>query len=149
MAFIPTDARWYLADIILELRIVGDSRNLVQVNTHLVEAGSPEEAYDKAQTLGRSGEEIYENTDGKAVKILFRGLRGLSVIHEPLEDSAEIMYSADIGVSEEQLEKWSTPRKRLGVFRPIESQSGPNTMPAVFGPLLDCVEDDGDKESLN
>ena len=87
--------------------------------------------------------------DDKAVKILFLGSRGLSVIHEPLEDDAEIMYSADIGASEEQLDKWSIPRERLGVFRPIESQSGPNTMPAVFGPLLDCVEDDGDKESLN
>ena len=133
----------------MEHRIDGDSRNLVYVNTHLVEAGSPEEAYEKAQTLGRSAEEDYANTEGKAAKLLFRGLRGLSVIHELLEDGAEIMYSADIGVSEEQLEKWSTPRERLGVFRPIEPRGGPNSLPAVFGPLLDSVEDDGDKESLN
>jgi hypothetical protein len=42
MGFIPKGARWYLADIVLEHIIAGDPRNVVHINTHLVEAGSPE-----------------------------------------------------------------------------------------------------------
>ena len=56
MGFIPEDARWYLADIVLEHIIEGDSRNVVHINTHLVEAESPVEAYEKAVGLGRRSE---------------------------------------------------------------------------------------------
>ncbi len=147
MAFIPPGVQWYLADIVLEHRIDGDSRNLVYINTHLVEAGSPQEAYDKAQSLGRSADEQYENTDGHTVTVLFRGLRALSVIHEPLEDGAEIMYNEEIGVSEEKLVEYCPPRERLGVFLSIEPKTGvPNSMPAMFGSLLANLEiDDADK----
>lgn len=86
MGFIPKDAHWYLADVVMEHRIEGDAQNVVHVNTHLVEAGSPDEAYVKALALGRGGEHDYENTDGRQVRVLFRGLRELNVIHEPLED---------------------------------------------------------------
>jgi hypothetical protein len=47
MGFIPKDARWYWADLILEFTIEGDDRNVVHINTHLIEADSPEQAYQK------------------------------------------------------------------------------------------------------
>jgi hypothetical protein len=138
VGFIPEGARWYLADVVLEHRIDGDAQNVVHVNTHLVEAGSPDEAYEKALALGRGGEEEYENTDGRRVRVVFRGLRELNVIHEPLEDGAEIMYTEAAGVPEERLWEWAKPRERLGVFAPIEDKSGlPNYMPGVFKPLLE------------
>jgi hypothetical protein len=40
MGYIPTDAKWYLADIVMEITIQGDSRNVVHVNTTLVRADS-------------------------------------------------------------------------------------------------------------
>ena len=46
MGFIPEGARWYLADVVLEHRLDGEAENLVYVNTHLIEAGSPDEAFD-------------------------------------------------------------------------------------------------------
>ncbi len=52
MGFIPADARWYLADVVLEHRVEGGTENLVYVNTHLIEASSPDAAYDKAVALG-------------------------------------------------------------------------------------------------
>lgn len=150
MAFIPPGIQWYLADIVLEHRIDGDSRNLVYFNTHLVEASSPDEAYDKAQNLGRSADEQHENTDGRTITVLFRGLRALSVIHEPLEDGAEIMYNEEIGMSEEKLVECCPPRERLGVFLPIETKTGgPNSMPAMFGPPTANLEIDDAKESSN
>ncbi len=58
MAFIPQDARWYLADIVLEHRIVGDRRNVVHVNKHLIEADSPQQARRKANALGKRGQRL-------------------------------------------------------------------------------------------
>lgn len=132
MGFIPIDARWYLADVVLEHRIEGESQNVVHVNTHLVEAGSPEKAYEKALALGRRSEHKYENTDGRQVRVVFRGLRELNVIHEELEDGAELMYTEDVGVSEEKLREWDRPKERLAVFAPIEEKHGPNYLPEVF-----------------
>jgi hypothetical protein len=138
MGFIPEGARWYLADVILEHIIEGDPRNVVHVNTHLVEAGSPEQAHEKALALGRDSEHDYANTDGKRVRVMFRGLRELNVIHDALEDGAELAYSATAGVPEEQLRGWITPKERLGVFAPIEAKSGyPNSMPESVMRLLE------------
>jgi hypothetical protein len=139
MGFIPKDARWYLADVVLEHRIDGDAQNVVHVNTHLVEAGSPDEAHEKAMALGRAGEREYENTDGCRVCVVFRGLRELNVVHEPLEDGAELMYTEDVGVPEERLREWIRPREQLAVFAPIESrQDGPNYFPESVMQMLEA-----------
>jgi hypothetical protein len=141
MGFIPTDARWYLADIILEHIVEGDSRNLVHINMHLIEAESPEQAHEKALALGSDSEDEYTNTDGRRVRVAFRGLRGLNVIHDALEDGAELAYSEMVGVSEEQLRGWITPMEQLDVFAPIESKSsGPNYMP---GSVMQMLEAEG------
>ena len=39
----------------------GDPRNIVHVNMHLIEAGSPEQAYEKALALGRGSEPAKES----------------------------------------------------------------------------------------
>ena len=78
MAYIPKDARWYLADIVLEHTIEGDARNLVHVNIHLIAADSPDQAYEKAMMLGRESEQTYTNTVGREVRVTFRGLRDLT-----------------------------------------------------------------------
>ncbi|QDU96246.1 DUF4288 domain-containing protein [Lignipirellula cremea] len=138
MGFIPKDSRWYLADVVLEHRIDGDLQNVVHVNTHLVEAGSPDEAYSKALALGHSGENEYENTDGQHVRTLFRGLRELSVIHEPLGDGAELMYTEQVGIPEERLRSWGRPRESLAVFAPItDKRDAPNYLPHMFKTLVD------------
>jgi hypothetical protein len=138
VGFIPKDARWYLADVILEHQIEGETQNVVHVNTHLVSAGSPDEAYDKALALGREAESDYENTNGRRVRVVFRGLRELNVIHEPLEDGAELIYTEDVSVPEGTLRHWVRPRERLAVFAPISDKSdGPNYLPDVFKPLIE------------
>lgn len=141
MGFIPPNARWYLADVVLEHRVDGDARNIVHVNTHLVEAGSPDEAYDKAMNLGRNSEHEYENTDGRRVRLVFRGLRELNVIHDPLEDGAELMYTEQVGVSEERLRECIRAREQLAVFAPIRGRhDGPNYLPEAFKSLTDGAE---------
>ena len=97
MGFIPEGGRWFLADLVLEHIVEGESRNVVHINTHLVAAESPEKAYEKAVGLGRLSEQVFFNTESKDVRVVFRGLRGLDMIHNPLQDGAEIAYSESIG----------------------------------------------------
>jgi hypothetical protein len=138
MGFIPKSARWYLADVVLEHRIEGEPRNVVDINTHLVEAGSPEEAYTKALTIGRDAENDYTNTEDARVQVVFRGIKQLSVIHEKLEDGAELMYSRKVGVSEDELNGWNKPMDRLAVFAPIQpGVEGPNSVPGLVNQLVD------------
>src|SRR3954453_18231583 len=101
MGFIPQGARWDIAGLVLEHTIEGDHRNVIHVNTHLIEADSPEEAYRKADALGRAGEQDYANTEGKQVRITFQGLRDLDVIHDDLVDGAELFYEEAVDVGED------------------------------------------------
>ena len=126
MGYIPPNAKWYLADIVQEITVDGDPRNVVHTNAVLVRADSPEEAYEKAMELGTDGDLSYENPDGKLVTFRFRGLRDLNVIHDELEHGTELTYSEDIGVDESKIQKWVTTKEELGIFRPIEEPSGPN-----------------------
>src|SRR5437899_2747490 len=113
MGSIPKGARWYLADLILEHTIEGDTRNVVHVNTHLIEAHSPEEAYQKANASGRAGELDYTNTDGKRVRVVFRGLRELDVIHDDLEHGVERFYEEAMNIPDDALERWVRPKEEL------------------------------------
>lgn len=126
MSYIPEDAEWYLADILMEITVEGDSRNVVHTNTVLIRAGSPDEAYEKALTKGRTEEISYQNPDGRLVTFLFKGLRDLIVIQEQLEDGAELTYTERIGMPEDELQKLITPKNELSVFEPISLSQGPD-----------------------
>jgi len=140
MGFIPKGARWYLADVVLEHVIEGERRNLVHVNTHLVEAASPEEAYKKARKLGREHQHRYLNTDGMRVRVKFRGLRELNVIHDDLEDGAELSYEEVVAVPESKLKRWARSKRDLGVFAPRRPRrGGPNYMPLTIMQQLEAA----------
>lgn len=141
MACIPDDAQWYLADVVLEMTVSGDARNVVHVNMHLVEANSPEQAYEKAMALGRDAEYVYSNMDGAEVRVTFRGLQDLNVIHDKLEDGAELAYSESIAVPEAKLQSKVRPKEELGVFAAsVPNRGGPNYMP---GNIMRDLEDEG------
>jgi hypothetical protein len=126
MGFIPKDAKWYLADIVEEIRVEGDRRNVVHTNLILVRADSPDEAYERAMALGKRGNTKYRNPEGKIVTIRFRGLKELNVIHDELEHGSEIAFSRDVGVSETKIKNWILPRRKLEVFAPIRPHQGPD-----------------------
>jgi hypothetical protein len=116
MTYIPKNARWYLADVVLELAVEDDPRNAVHVNLHLIEAESPERAYEKAIALGQASEQRYTNADGREVRVTFRGLRDLNVVQDELVDGAELAYEESSGVSEDQLLTWLRAKDQLSVF---------------------------------
>ena len=127
MGYIPDDAQWYLAEIVVQITVEGDVRNVVHTNLVLVRADSPEEAYQKAIELGTANEASWENIDGKHVTFRFRGLRDLNVVlSSKLEHGVELSYNETIGMDEAAIQKWVTPKEELGLFSPIDPSPGPD-----------------------
>jgi hypothetical protein len=120
MAFIPRDAIWYIAEVVLEITVEGATQNIVHINYLLVRADSPEDAYEKALRLGAEHERTYLNGDNKEVIISFRGLRNLTVVYESLEHGAELLYEEMLGMKEEAIDALVQPKDRLSVFKPME-----------------------------
>jgi hypothetical protein len=92
MAYIPKGAKWYLADIVMEITIEDDPVNLIHINITLIRADSPEEAYERALECGKQSEFTEPDIYGKMMTHTFRGLRDLNVIHEELEHGSELVY---------------------------------------------------------
>jgi hypothetical protein len=126
MAFIPKGARWYIAQVVVELTVAGDARNVVHVNYLLVGADSPQEAYEKALRLGREHETTYLNANMKEVRARFCGLRNLAVVYDALEDGAELLYEEKVGLSQNELQALTKPMESLAVFRPVQEGQGPD-----------------------
>ena len=120
------DTGWYVAEIVEEITVQDDPRNVIHQNLVLVRANSPDEAYEKAIKIGEGGETSYDNPSGKTVRIRFRGLSKLEKLEEELEDGAELTFRYKVGVSEEELRSMVRSRERLAVFRPPEQAEGPD-----------------------
>lgn len=117
MTHIPDDAKWYVAEIIMECQVKGNPRNVVHINIVLVRADSPGEAFEKAEELGRDGEDSYLNTNDQEVTFRYRGLRELCEIYDELEHGAELMYEEKVGVQEDKLQDMISLKSDLSVFR--------------------------------
>ena len=139
-AFIPEGAEWYLADHVQAISVSGHRRVVVHINKVLVRANTPSEAYRRAMELGRRGTMSYRNAADERVKFQFMGLRDLGVIHEPLEDGAELQYFRRYVYSLKKAKALVRPKQKLGVFAPRVPVEGPDhvngelrrTMEALF-----------------
>jgi hypothetical protein len=126
MAYIPANAKWYLADIVEQIVVEDDPRYVVHTNTVLIRADSPEDAYAKAVELGTNKAVSYQNPEGKSVTITYRGLWDLKVIHSELEHGAELAYSEDIETDQAAIEQYVSTKEELGVFASRQPSQGPN-----------------------
>ena len=126
MGYIPSDAEWYLADVIMQVAVEDDPRTVVHSNIVLIRADSPDEAYEKALEIGHHQETTYKNTDGKQVQFRFRGLKSLNVVYDELADGAELTYSEEVGVPEEEIQRRIVPKEELSVFAPLSHPNKPN-----------------------
>ena len=126
MPFIPSDAKWYVAELIEEIRVEADPRTVVHCNLVLVRADSPEEAYERALDLGREHETTYENLEGRKVTSSFRGLRDLCVVHDELEHGAELMYVRHLGLQPDEIQRLVRRKEELGVFAADSEEEFPD-----------------------
>lgn len=126
MGFVPKDAEWYLAEIVQELTVEDDWRNVVWRDLTLVHANSPDDAYEQALILGRSGDTEYQNPAGKRVTVRFRGLSFLDVISDPLEHGSELTFRSTVGMPPDELHKVLLPKEKLPLFLPDVRPEGPD-----------------------
>lgn len=126
MAYIPDDAEWYLADIVQRFRVQGDARIVIHINTVLIQASRPDEAYAKAMALGEEGNMSYLNPAGRKVTSKFVGLGNLNVVYYKLEDGAELVYKQRIVRSVGASRRFVQKRTELSVFQPIRRSAGPD-----------------------
>ncbi len=120
MVYIPKDAKWYVAELVMECRIDGESRNVVHINIVLVRADSPKDAFEKAEQLCREGEHSSLNLTNQKIIWSYHGLRDLNVIHDELEHGAELMFEEKTDVSEDAIQNMITAKSQLNIFRPHE-----------------------------
>lgn len=130
--------RWFLAELVMEFQVEGDERNVVHVDSVLVQADTRVHAWHAAVELGRAAEHAYENTEGRRVRKSFRGLRQLMVLWEGLEHGSELFYSEHVDVPEERIREWTGPREDLAAFlvAPDPSDGEPNLMPGDMARIL-------------
>ena len=126
MSHVPSDVRWFVADLVVEISVEGDDRNVVHKNLVLVEAGSAEEAYQKALQLGHECEIAYDNPSGKSVSTKFRGISELDVIGAELSHGTEVRFQEYVAVPEDKIRQWLRSKAQLSAFLPIEPRSGPD-----------------------
>jgi hypothetical protein len=128
MAYIPQGAKWYVADLVIAISVGGRKRLTVHLNTVLVRADSPTEAYERSVSLGREHQMTYRNAAGERVHFKFLGLAELTVIHDDLEHGCELLYRQKLGRTQTQARSLVTPRSRLGVFSPPIPNRAPDYM---------------------
>jgi hypothetical protein len=126
MGYIPKDVCWFIAELVLEIRVEGDPRIVLHKNLTLVRAASADEAYAHAIDLGAKSESQYENPSGRSVQIAFRGVSKLNVVHDHMEHGAELLYEELVGVSESEIGRLIPSKESLAIFRAIEPSTGPD-----------------------
>lgn len=82
MADSPEMARWYIAELIEELILDGNVRNVVHRKTRVIFADSAEDAYEKALSLSTEHEITYLNQMHKSAQTRFWGLSELNLVEE-------------------------------------------------------------------
>jgi hypothetical protein len=122
MVYIPAGAEWYVAEIIEEISVEGDDRNVVHKNLVLIHADSPDAAYSRALQIGSDGNTSYRNPDDKNVISRFRGLGYLDVVHGGIEDGTELLYERKTSVAEEEILKWVKAKEQLPLFGESENE---------------------------
>ncbi len=118
--------KWFVAEIIVEIKVGKQPNNVVHTNTLLIEAVNAEEAYRKSIKLGEAENSEYKNPKGEIVTSKFRGLRDINQVHEDLEHGTELFYEEDIDIPEKKILSWATSKDELTIFR--KSQK-PKNMP--------------------
>ena len=92
---------WYAAHIVMQMAMTGRKDVSAYENIVLVQAETVDEAYDKADEIGRSGEGDSNGTlewDGTPARVVYRGTRRLVSISSPTGvednpiDGCEVTY---------------------------------------------------------
>ena len=80
MADSPETARWYIAELVEELILDGNIRNVIHRKTRVIFADCQEDAYQKALSLSREHEPTYLNQMFEGAQTRYWGLNELNLL---------------------------------------------------------------------
>ena len=94
---------WYIAGIVERCERVGSGRTnpgrrgLTWLNHTLIQAATPEQAYQKAVAIGKVSSRVrYKTTAGRTVQWSFVGIAELLRIHDDIGHGVEVLWT-DMG----------------------------------------------------
>jgi hypothetical protein len=122
------ELRWYLADLVTEIRVEGAESSVVHFDLHLVRAQNAAEAYDKALRIGGGKAKQYLRNDGNLMSFIFRGLNDLVAVDEEFADGARILFRSQSGAGEEDIRNMVTPREYLRAMQAEGLHEGSETI---------------------
>src|SRR5487761_464978 len=95
---------WYIAELITEVTVEDDSRNLVEHDFYLIKARSANDAYKKSLDYGiKITPTPHRNPKGKIVAYRFVGIRELYPMDEKPVDKELLFYNTELNVSKQKL----------------------------------------------
>lgn len=90
MADSPETARWYIAELVEELILDGNIRNVIHRKTRVIFADCQEDAYEKALTLSQEHEPTYLNQTLKGAQTRYWGLNELNLLQDETEIPSQL-----------------------------------------------------------
>lgn len=85
MADSPETARWYIAELVEELILDGNIRNVIHRKTRVIFADCQEDAYEKALSLSQEHEPTYLNQTLDGAQTRYWGLTELNLLQPEAE----------------------------------------------------------------
>lgn len=116
---IVNKGNWYLVEIIERCEPVDAGtkkplrRCMVWGNIHLIKAETPDEAYEKAEMIGKEGNYKFKNANQQNMKWEYLGIGDILPIYEDIEDKAEIMWTDYGFISARRSERFVKNKKEL------------------------------------
>lgn len=115
--------KWYISHEILCAVTDGqgpDETLIVWENLILIQANSPEDAYEKAIQHGRDSEEEIR-INGKEGRHRFFGLKDLVLVYDDLEHGAELEWH-EMELTKTEVEKLLKEKDLLHAFNPTDGE---------------------------
>lgn len=111
---------WYLAEIIERCEPVDRNeeqdlrRGTTWGNHILINANSPEEAFDKAEVFGKEAAYTFRNSDKVEMEWIFVGVGDLIPIYEEfIEDGAELLWTDYGEISARRTNRFISSKKEI------------------------------------
>ena len=89
MADSPDVSRWYIAELVEELILGGNVRNVIHRKTRLIFADTHDDAYEKALSLSTEQEITWLNQKHESSQTRFWGLSELNLLKQASETPAK------------------------------------------------------------
>jgi hypothetical protein len=95
MNLVHSEWPWYVAQLVVESQIEGESESVILIESILIHAESPDMAFGKAEELCASSDHVYRNSNGEMVSQRYVGIHDLDNLQaEQLTDGLVLQVRA-------------------------------------------------------